>query len=178
MNDLGMRIDPMGLEYDELSFRADAVLPAQFYSLRRGSTEAEPIKRLMARILIDAVRCFQRNLEAHCPSRGQEFKEAEFWLFDDNGNGPFSFQSVCDLLEIDAHGLRNSIVRWKKNRICRDKRMTRRSPVNNAIRMQSPGGMPKKPYASRLGITKTLRQKREGLTRPLFTWSQPLETRT
>jgi hypothetical protein len=129
MGDPSTRIDPLGPAGDELSFRADAVMAAQFYPARRGSASVEPIMRLMAGILIDAVRCFQRNFTRH-PNRRQEFREAQFWIFDDKGNGPFSFQHVCDLLEIDSCRLRDWIVHWQKDRRCGDKqRMTGRSPV-------------------------------------------------
>ncbi len=77
MNDPGIRIDPMGPAGDELSLRADAVMPVQFYPARRGAASFEPIKRLMAGILIDAVRSFQRNLEARSSDRRQEFREAQ-----------------------------------------------------------------------------------------------------
>lgn len=138
MDDSGTRIDAIGRAGDELSYLADAVLPTQFYPARRGSASVEPIMRLMAGILIDAVRCFQRNFEAPHPSRRLEFREAQFWIFDDRGNGPFSFQSVCDSLEIDPHGLRNWIVRWQRNRRSGEKqRMIRRSPVNIAGRLRS-----------------------------------------
>src|SRR5271155_1302847 len=70
-----MRIDPAGPVSDDLSFRSDAVMPAQFYPVRRGSASVEPIMRLMAGILIDAVRCFQNNFEARHPSRRQEFRK-------------------------------------------------------------------------------------------------------
>src|SRR5271167_309236 len=133
MDDPGTRIDSIGRAGDELSYLADAVMPAQFYPPRRGSASVEPIMRLMAGILIDAVRCFQRNFEAHHPSRRHEFREAQFWIFDDRGNGPFSFHSVCGTLEIDPRGLRNWIVRWQRDRRSGDKqRMIRRSPVNIA----------------------------------------------
>ena len=138
MDDPGTRIDPIRPADDELSFLADAVMPAQFYPARRGSASVEPIMRLMAGILIDAVRSFQRNFEAKSPSRRQEFREAHFWIFDDRGTGPFSFQSVCDSLEINSSGLRDGIVRWKRDRRAGDKqRMIRRSPVNVGKRMQS-----------------------------------------
>ena len=133
MSDPGIRIDPTGPTGDELSFRADAVLPAQFYPARRGAASVEPIRRLMAGILIDAVRCFQRNFEARGSDRRQEFREAQFWIFDDKGDGPFSFQCVCDSLEIDPRGLREWILRWQKDRRSGEKqRMIRRSPVNIA----------------------------------------------
>src|SRR5882762_7199074 len=81
MHDSSMRIetarlDPTVLASDDLSFRADAVMPAQFYPARRGWASVEPIMRLMAGILIDAVRCFQNNFEARHPSRRREFIEA------------------------------------------------------------------------------------------------------
>jgi hypothetical protein len=142
MNDPGTRIDPTGPPGDELSFCADAVMPAQFYPARRASASVEPIMRLMAGILIDAVRCFQRNFEARHSSRRQEFREAQSWIFDDQGNQPFSFQCVCNSLEIDPRGVRDWIVRWQKDRRSGDKqRMIRRSPVNiagrNAIASQN-----------------------------------------
>jgi len=101
MDNPGVRIDPIGPAGDELSFRADAVMPVQFYPARRGAASVEPIMRLMGGILIDAVRCFQRNFEARHPNRRQEFREAQFWIFDDKGNGPFSFQCVCDSVGVD-----------------------------------------------------------------------------
>jgi hypothetical protein len=126
---------------DDLSFRADAVMPAQFYPDRPGSASVEPIMRLMAGILIDAVRCFQNNFEARHPSRRQEFREARLWIFDDRETGPFSFRSVCDSLEVDPRGLRNWIVRWQEKRRSGERqRKTRRSPVNIAKRMQSRRG--------------------------------------
>jgi hypothetical protein len=138
MYDPGGRIDPMGPAGDEPPFRADGVMPAQFYPARRGSASVEPIMRLMAGIVIDAVRCFQRNFEAHHPSRRQELREAQFWIFDDRGNGPFSFEEVCNTLGVDPRRLRDWIIRWEKDRRSGDKqRMIRRSPVNIAGRMRS-----------------------------------------
>jgi hypothetical protein len=138
MDDPGTRIDPIERAGDELWFRADAVMPAQFYPARRGSAAVEPIMRLMTGLLIDAVRCFQRTFEAHHPDRRQEFREAQLWIFDDMGTGPFSFEHVCDTLGIDPRRLRNWIIRWEKDRRSGDKqRMIRRSPVNPAGKTQS-----------------------------------------
>jgi hypothetical protein len=51
--------------------------------------------RLTASILINAVRYFQRNFEARHPNRRQQFREAQSWIFDGRGNGPFSFPLHC-----------------------------------------------------------------------------------
>src|SRR5277367_2851728 len=99
MDEPGTRMDLTGRTGDEFSFLAGAVMPAQFYPGRRGSASIEPIMRLMAGILIDAVRSFQRNFDARDSSRRQEFREAQLWIFDNAGKGPFSFQSVCESLE-------------------------------------------------------------------------------
>jgi hypothetical protein len=132
MEDQGTRI-ALG---DEL-FRGDAVMPAQFYPARRGSADTEPIIRLMAGILIDAVRSYQRNLGALNQTRRKEFRESQFWIFDDKGVGPFSFHSVCDALAIDPRALREWIVRWQKGRLAGEKQRTiRRSPIKTSGQMQ------------------------------------------
>ena len=134
MDDQGMQIDSSGRtqmgQVDE-DFRAGPIMPAQFYPPRRGSAEVEPIMRLMGAMLIDAVRCFQRNFETRLPSARNEFRESQFWIFDDKADGPFSFESVCAALQIDPRALRDSILRWKRERRAGDKqRIIRRSPVS------------------------------------------------
>jgi len=117
---------------------ADALMPAQFYPARRGSASVEPIMRLMGGILADAVRCVQRNFEAKSPSRRQEYREARFWIFRDKGDGPFTFEDVCESLGIDPSRLRNLILSWEKNKRPGDKpRMIRRSAVQISGRMQA-----------------------------------------
>jgi hypothetical protein len=142
MNDPGMRIDPRidpnGPVGDD--FRADSVMPAQFYPPRRRAASFEPIVRLMGAILIDAIRCFQNNFEARLPSAQQEFREAQLWIFDDKSDGPFSFESVCAALQVDSRGLRDALLRWKRERRAGAKpRIIRRSPVSIVGRMVFPG---------------------------------------
>src|ERR1700731_2353585 len=123
------RMDPIGAAADEL--RADAILPAQFYPARRRSASVEPILRLMAGILIDAVRCLQRNFQAVHRNGQRDFREARNWIFDESGGGPFSFEDVCDALKIDSQHLRGLILRWEHDRRSSDKRaMTPSSPVD------------------------------------------------
>ena len=136
MDDPGTQIYSMDTAGDDL--RADALMPAQFYPARRGSASVEPIMRLMGGILADALRCFQRNFEARQRERKQEFREARFWLLHDKGDGPFSFEDVCDALGIDPRRLRHLIIHWEKNRRAGEKpRLIRRSAVNVGGRMQS-----------------------------------------
>jgi hypothetical protein len=106
-------------------------MPVQFYTSRRASVSDEPVLRLMHAVLVDALRCFQRNFETRHRPGQQQFKEAQFWIFQDKGSGPFSFEDVCDVLGVSPGRLRDLIVRWEnEKRSINQQRMTRRIPVN------------------------------------------------
>jgi hypothetical protein len=118
--------DPTSGEFSE----PQAVLPLQFYGARRGSSEVEPLRRLMLAMLVDAVRCFQTKFEKRQPGVRQEFAEVRSWIFSDEDDGPFSFRTVCDALEIDAGALRKGLVRWAAQRLSGAKpRMLRRTTL-------------------------------------------------
>ncbi len=137
MDDPGTRVDStMNWTGDDL--RADALMPAQFYPARRGSASVEPIMRLMGGILADAVRSFQRNFDAQTASRREEFSEARHWIFRGQRDGVFSFEDICEALDIDPRRLRQLIVRWEQTKRPGEKpRMIRRSAVNHGGRVQS-----------------------------------------
>jgi hypothetical protein len=105
--------NPLEGEFSQLQ----AVLPLQFYGARRGTSEVEPLWRLMVAMLVDAVRCFQTKFERRQPGMRQEFAEVRSWIFSDEDDGPFSFRAICDALEVDAETLRKGLVRWAAKRL-------------------------------------------------------------
>jgi hypothetical protein len=113
---------------DELS-QAGAVLPVQFHNARVDKATAEPLRRLMVAILVDAIRCFQTKLALRQPARRQEFAEVRSWIFSDVDNGCFSFRAICDALGIDPKAIRKRIAEWEEMRCAGDKsrRIIRRS---------------------------------------------------
>lgn len=124
------RIDSLARENGEFPFQPQAVLPVQFHQARRGSRSVEGIKSLMCAILVDALRCFQTNLAARKRGEQQQFREAHFWIFSDDGNGPFSFIEVCNALDLDPRAVRHWLLRWQKRRRAGERSPTiRRSPV-------------------------------------------------
>jgi hypothetical protein len=123
MDESRTQIEPIGMGGDEP--RADAVIPLQFHSGRWASASVEPALRLMEAILVDAVRCFQRNFKAGHRHGQREFREAQFWIFSDQRGGPFSFEDVCDALGVESRRLRDLIVRWEEDRRSSDCRWTR-----------------------------------------------------
>jgi hypothetical protein len=139
------QINVTGPAGDELSFQSDAVLPEQFFQERRGSQELRPFSRLMYAILIDAVRCYQVNFDARHGSKKQEFSEAMGWLFHDEGIGPFSFERVCDSLEIDPGRIRRGLLRWREKKLAGEKTgAIRRSPVAIAGRISARRSSPRR----------------------------------
>jgi hypothetical protein len=60
-----------------MNFRFALWRCARIYLARYGAASVEPLMRLMVGILIDAMRCLQRNFEAHQPNRRKEFKKAQ-----------------------------------------------------------------------------------------------------
>ena len=87
-------------------FVPDVLTPEQFYDSRRDDSTIRPVKKLMMAILEDALRCFQNNADAKGGPRKRLFSEAEQWLIGEGGEGPFSFETVCETLGIEPQFLR------------------------------------------------------------------------
>jgi hypothetical protein len=90
-------------------FVPDVLTPEQFYDSRKDDSNIRPVKKLMMAILEDALRCFQNNCDAKIGSRKRLFQEAEHWLCGEGGDGPFSFEMVCETLGIEPSFLRNGL---------------------------------------------------------------------
>lgn len=106
----GMNRDNNG---ETVGFVPEIVTPAQYYAVRRGSRESEPLQRLMIALLADAIRCYQTAETAKTELRRQLFREARWWLFEEKFAGPFSFEAVCEALVIDPERLRRGLKRQR-----------------------------------------------------------------
>src|SRR5262249_19152519 len=96
------------------SFQPDVVLRTQFFPERRGRIPSEPLRNLMVAVLQDALRNFERNLHAQTVLRRRRFLAAEQWLFGKNErDGLFSFQIVCEVLEVQPHRIRRAVTEWR-----------------------------------------------------------------
>ena len=109
----------------------DVITPEQFYDARHDDSAIAPVKRLMMAVLEDALRCFQNNSSATNGSRKRLFVEAEQWLCDETGDGPFSFDTVCETLGIEPDFLRGGLRQWREQQLAgvSARRLARRSPV-------------------------------------------------
>jgi hypothetical protein len=115
------------------------ILPAQFFSGRSDGAQMEPLRRLAFAVLVDAVHVFQNNFGAPRPDRRREFSEAQEWLLGPQGHGPFSFENVCYLVDLDPSWLRSSLWRWQAMKRAGQpcQAFARRSPVNRMGSLRS-----------------------------------------
>jgi hypothetical protein len=119
-------------------FVPDVLTPEQFYDSRNSSIR--PVKKLMMAILEDALRCFQNNADAKTGARKRLFNEAEQWLCGEGGEGPFSFEVVCETLGIEPQFLRKGLREWRSQQLAgvSTRRLARRSPVVRSGRISAP----------------------------------------
>jgi hypothetical protein len=119
----------------------DGLTPGQYYDgIRADDSCARPIKRLMLAVLEDAMRCYQTYTSSHSGAQRRLFVEAEAWLMDRKGDGPFAFETVCETLGIDPSCLREGLRRWRLLRLdgLNPRRLARRSPVTRVGRISAP----------------------------------------
>ncbi len=101
--------DPKSLDYWT---QTDVVLPEQFYAKRRALRDPE--RRLRLAVLEDAVRYFQRYLDS-TDRRGRVlYEDAVDWFSSPDRAEPFSFENVCDALDLDADYIRQGLCRWRE----------------------------------------------------------------
>jgi hypothetical protein len=113
------------------------ILPEQFYGARRGTSEGEPLRRLMIAMLVDAIRCFETKFDARQPATRQEFAEVRSWIFSDADDGVFSFRAVCDALAVDPGAIRKGLTRWQENGFAGGRRQTIRRSTLPAKRISA-----------------------------------------
>src|SRR6266478_4863081 len=121
-------------------FVPDVLTPEQYYEMRRDDSAIAPVKRLMNAVLEDALRCFQNNADAKVGPRKRLFTEAEQWLCDNRGDGPFSFETVCETLGIEPQFLRSGLRDWRGQQLAgvSTRRLARRSPVVRSGKISAP----------------------------------------
>ena len=99
--------------YSNSLIEPDALSAHQYGRVFRQKAHFEPEERLMFAILTDAIECFQKFFAAKS-RRGQSlFREAEAWIISRDGSGLFSFEHICDVLNINASYLRLGLMQWR-----------------------------------------------------------------
>jgi len=92
--------------------QADASLPAQYWDTVARKDRLEPEKKLLLAVLGNAIRTYRQFV--FTPSR--LLHEVEDWLFAENRDHPFSFDTICDTLGLNAECVRRGILRSQSKR--------------------------------------------------------------
>jgi len=98
-------------------FQPDILVAAQYLETVLTRASLEPEKRLMLAVLEDAVLCFQKGSSAGDRRRKALFTDAEEWIMEENGDWPFSFENICEVLGLNPAYLRQGLLRWKRKKL-------------------------------------------------------------
>jgi hypothetical protein len=100
----------LDLDSSDCPFECAVILPEQFFPDRHKFDE--PIGRLMFAVLNDAIRCYQQtNFGVQRPEARRLLVETKEWLFGLPNDAPFSFERICEVLQIDARRLQRALLR-------------------------------------------------------------------
>ena len=101
-------------------------------------------ERLMLAVLESAVEHFQKYVLARKPSGKQLFHEAEEWFLDKDNEPLYSFENICDTLELHPDHIRKGLMAWKDAKLklgsveakCPDRpKLTKRRVKHPSIRL-------------------------------------------
>src|SRR5262245_35243121 len=109
-----MKEREFGLE-DRLAglFQPDTLLPSQYFDRIRRRAQYDGERRLMIAILEDAVDVYRKQAAARDARNQQLFCEAEDWFADADRGWLYSFENICDVLDLDADYIRRGLHAWK-----------------------------------------------------------------
>src|SRR5438309_7995863 len=91
----------------------DVMLPEQFFAGPRQSEERGE-HRLMAAILDDAVQTYCMPLVARARGGWRAEREAGEWIESTDRSWIFSFERICEALDLDATCIRRGVRTWKQ----------------------------------------------------------------
>ena len=98
-------------------FEPDTLLPIQYFEAMRRKHLLEGEKRLILSVLEDAIECFMKCIDAST-SKGQRlFRDADEWIAHEDKHWVFSFDNVCDMLDINPEYMRMGLRKWKDKRL-------------------------------------------------------------
>ena len=95
-------------------FEPDVRLPAPVFAAFRRAAGLDRERLLMLAVLEDAIDCFQKYAHARDPRGRQMFEESLEWVGSDDRSWLFSFENICDTLEINADYVRRGLREWRE----------------------------------------------------------------
>ena len=107
-----------------LFFQRDELAPYQYFETFVRKLPLSPEKSLQLALLEDAILTFQEKLFAGDTKSKILVRETEEWIWSSDNDGFFSFENVCEALNISASYLRRHLLLWKNRRNCQAARVS------------------------------------------------------
>ena len=98
-------------------FVPDTLLPIQYFEAMRRKHLLSGEKRLVLSVLEDAVECFMKCIDSSSRKGQRLFRDAEEWINLKDKKWVFSFDNVCEALDIDPDYLRRGLREWKMRQL-------------------------------------------------------------
>ena len=98
-------------------FEPDTLLPIQYFEAMRRKHLLEGEKRLILSVLEDAVECFMKCIDAGTNKGQRLFRDADEWISHEDKRWVFSFDNVCEMLDINPEYMRMGLKRWKERKL-------------------------------------------------------------
>jgi hypothetical protein len=99
--------------YGTPPFEPDILLPAQLGSASCRNRVLHGERLLMLAVLEDAVECYRTHRRALTPYARRLFEETRKWLDSTDRSALFSFETICDALEIHPDYIRRRVRDWR-----------------------------------------------------------------
>jgi len=77
---------------------------------------------LLYAMLECAIEDYQKYATATDKKGQQLFQQAEEWFFESDSSSEFSFDNLCDYLQLNACYVRKGLLKWKNEKLCRQDR--------------------------------------------------------
>lgn len=95
-----------------LPYEPDILASQQYLKSYRRSHPVEPEKALLFAVLVEAVKTYRGFAFSDSPRKQKLFREAKAWLWGEEPEDLFSFQSICGIFGIDPLFLRRGLSEW------------------------------------------------------------------
>jgi hypothetical protein len=94
-----------------------SVLPKHFFGQLRSRTSGLGERRLAVAVFEDAVHCLEKCRKAADLESRTLYVEAEQWIESKEREHVFSFESVCSILGLRPHSIRERFHLWREGRL-------------------------------------------------------------
>jgi len=98
---------------------ADSPLIIDYLDTIRRKSHLEPEKELMLAVLEQAIDCFRINIFQRTKKQQELYREVESWILDENQRWLYSFDIICETLDISPTYLRARLILWKRKHLTR-----------------------------------------------------------